>query len=47
MQNKNFINEGESIKSFIWILGTFSSQIDASPYILEEYIENEETFMNL
>ena len=34
------VNETESIKSFIWILGTFSQAVNDAPYILEEYIEN-------
>lgn len=40
LEFKQLINETESTKSFIWILGTFSHQIDDSPYLLEEYIEN-------
>lgn len=32
--DRSIINEMESTKSFIWLLGTFASQIDAAPYIL-------------
>lgn len=42
--DRAIINEPESTKSFIWILGTFSSQVDASPYILEEFLEDEAEF---
>jgi AP-1 complex subunit beta-1 len=38
------IVEPEAVKSFIWILGTFANQIEAAPYILEEYCENQEQF---
>lgn len=31
---RSLIVEPESIKNFIWILGTFANQIDAAPYIL-------------
>lgn len=44
---RSLINEPASIKSFIWILGTFATQIDAAPYILEEYSENQEEFEKL
>lgn len=36
--DRSLINESESNKSYIWLLGTFANQIDAAPYILEEYI---------
>lgn len=35
---RHTINETESTKSLIWLLGTFSQSIDEAPYILEEYI---------
>ena len=41
------LNETESIKSLIWIIGTFAEHIDESPYILEDYVENEEQFAKL
>ena len=41
------INETESIKAFIWVVGTFAEQIDEAPYILEDYVENEEEFVKL
>ena len=44
---KPYINTPEATKSFIWIVGTFCQQIDAAPYILEEYIESEDDFMGL
>lgn len=34
------ITEPEAIRAFIWIVGTFATQIDAAPYILEQYIES-------
>ena len=37
--DRTVINEPESVKSLIWILGTFATQIEASPYILEEFLE--------
>jgi len=30
----SLLNETESIKSFIWIVGTFAEYIDEAPYIL-------------
>jgi hypothetical protein len=41
------INETESIKAFIWIIGTFAEQIDEAPYILEDYLESDEEFTKL
>lgn len=38
--DKSIIVEPEAVKSFIWILGVFANQIDAAPYILEEFSEN-------
>ena len=43
----HLINETESIKAFIWVVGTFAEQIDEAPYILEDYVENEEEFVKL
>jgi hypothetical protein len=40
LEYRHTINETESTKSLIWILGTFSQSIDEAPYILEEYIQN-------
>ena len=37
--DRTIINEPAAVKSFIWILGTFSQQIDYSPYILEEFLD--------
>lgn len=37
--DRSVIDEPDAVKSFIWILGTFSQQIDASPYILEEFLD--------
>ncbi len=34
------IKDTDSIKAFIWIIGTFAENIDESPYILEDYLEN-------
>ncbi len=31
---RSLITEPEAVKSYIWILGTFATQIDAAPYIL-------------
>lgn len=46
MQFKGLINDTEASKSFIWILGTFSNQIEQAPYVLEEYINNEDLFIS-
>lgn len=42
--DQTIINEPEAIKSFIWILGTFATQISAAPYILEDYCQDQEEF---
>ena len=41
LHHHTLINETASTQSFIWILGTFSQQIEEAPYLLEEYVESE------
>lgn len=40
MEFRGDVNQTESIKSLIWILGNFAQFIDEAPYVIEEYIEN-------
>jgi hypothetical protein len=47
IEHRSTINETESTKSLIWLLGTFAQHIHEAPYILEEYIENEDRFNSL
>ncbi len=44
LEHRSSIDETESTKALIWLLGTFSHILDEAPYVLEEYIENEEQF---
>lgn len=38
----DFVSESESKSSLIWILGEFGSQIEDAPYLMENFINNDE-----
>jgi hypothetical protein len=38
LEHRTEINETESTKALIWVLGTFAQHLDEAPYILEEFI---------
>lgn len=42
LQAIDYITEPESKVAMIWILGEFGENIDASPYILENFVISEE-----
>ncbi|CAM6004335.1 unnamed protein product [Sphagnum balticum] len=40
LEHRSAINEVESTKALIWLMGAFSAQLEEAPYRLEEYIDN-------
>ena len=46
INQKDLINEPESIEALVWILGSFGEHIKSAPYIIESIVGSSEEFQN-